>query len=562
MDRRPGAAAAGRQARCALERMLGFPGEEETAGWRVGWAQAAPPQRVRVRLMKGARGLDFQLAPAGTGKVFRRLPAMTMLRDGPGPDQEEARVLRAVARRLAGRSLAEVLAVFRPAGGAADRSQRDGRWLKHLRADAASWRTFLVPDMTSPHADGMCESRSILFVRHDDLECRRMARLGDPLAALYNQRQSFGEKASTCGISDFAGARVLYSDLRDGDVVHGPNRRLESILRGALPAAGGRPSLTVISGGCTEEVVGDEVGLAARRCAGDRPLLHLPAVENGVGGVLRRLLDPGRPGLRSRRAEAVDFLGYPGTPGFRELTGFLADLGIRTNASVWPGFDDASLRNFGRARVLVGMRGARTPGGTPLPRLCGHAEIRILHAPYGVSRTRAWLKEVAALFGKERACESLWLRRARAWRDGWMALREQCRRHALAFVADQAGAAALLSADGWDGFSPLPALREMGFRVLLFEYAGGGRAGRAAAGVERRTFSSRVELRGLLAAERVSAVYSDVTRDSRVVREGKAQFSSRDADMGVSGARLWAWSILSACRTGFFRAYRDSLEAA
>jgi len=55
------------------------------------------------------------------------------------------------------------------------------------------------------------------------------------------------------------------------------------------------------------------------------------------------------------------------------------------------------------------------------------------------------------------------------------------------------------------------------------------------------------------------AVYSDIAFDWRIMRAGKARFSSKDFEMGLGGAMRTFRKLLSLCRLPFFRRYAAHL---
>ena len=551
----------------AFSRVLGFRKRtSDPDAWRISSLEVIGTDRVRLGLKTGTRGCVIHLRPLTVPEAYARTPHMALLYEGTSLEPGVGHLLESLRKRLAGLSLADIrrmtglsLTVRRePAPEPCACSSTHASFFERLSArrakDPEAWRQFVIPEREYSFASMISPA---VIIGHSDLECRTILHIGAHPVSLYN------EPIPECP-SQVPDNVLLYTDLRDKDVSQGPNAALTQLLRQLKDYCPKPPRLIAVLGGCLPEVVGEDAGLAIRRAAPSHsgPIISLGAAENGARGILRQLFRVQKRGSRRLR-HAVDFVGFPKTAAFMDLVRMLGGMGIKTNSIVVPFFDGPSLRRFGQGRVQIFMKGNAWLQTKDFRSVCPEARglRRTLAAPYGVAGTRAWLRTIAGLFGRAEEMDEIWRRRQEDFSAEWLALREECRQHTLGFIVDDGSLSQLLSPVGLNGVPILPMVAEMGFRVLFLRYTRpGDESPRIVAPQPCRAFSSREQLDRLLRASAVSAVYSDIGFDRRILRAGKAQFSTKEAEMGPRGALRWGHAILAACRTSFFREYREWLE--
>ncbi|MFI5348100.1 MAG: nitrogenase component 1 [Elusimicrobiota bacterium] len=568
----------------ALRQLLGLDvSPRNPDGWTIDRAEAIGGDCVRICLKNEALRFAIRLRPRDFPKAYSRTSMMSLMYEGATLEPAMARLLETVQRGLDGASLADVRALLpapprrapaqvacgkergcllsgrENALGAAVADSLSVKWEK----DPESWRRFIVPDLDYFFT---CMISPTAIILHHDLECRTIFHAGAHQVSLYN------EPIARCEDRDWSGNVMLYTDLRDSDLLQGPNARLTRLLEDLRKQSPRPPRLVVILGGCLEEVVGEDANLAIRRAGHPErsPIISIGVSGNGARGILYRLLKARKDAIGGTRGggrkapNSVDFLGFAQTRSFMRLARVLKELGIKTNAALVPFFDEASIGRFGRGGVRITMKGSSRLKTKEFRSICPEAPglERALSAPYGVKATRAWLKNIARIFGKDEAFAAAWRRYFEPYATEWTALRRECRRRALGFVVDDDSLSRLQSSSGFNGVPILQMVSEMGFQVSLFRYSRGGPRPPKAPGDPRCFwFSSRAELDRLLHREPLDAIYSDVCFDRRVLRAGRAQFSLRESDMGVDGALRLGHAVLSACRTSFFRKHRNYLGA-
>lgn len=320
---------------------------------------------------------------------------------------------------------------------------------------------------------------------------------------------------------------------------------------------------------CTPIIMGEDFSGLARRCekeigGSSVSWSQKDRDENdNFGAHFRSLLGapgffdvPGDPAL-------VNLFHFPKRVREEELAPLLAALGLNIGVCVFPDVSFPALPSLPKARWQVFCERSSYP--TKVRELLEASPRAVVSAPapYGVEGTRRCLRAIAAAAGKEAEFEEAWAARMAAFRPRWEELRAQAAGARLAFVVSEATMPRLLELRYGHG-APLAAMvLEMGFGVDLVYYERHGEPPAlppALADARVAVFRSPSELESALREGDFAAVYSDIVFDWRVTRAGKARFSSKDFEMGVSGALRTFEKLLPLVRLPFYRQYAEHLR--
>jgi hypothetical protein len=177
-------------------------------------------------------------------------------------------------------------------------------------------------------------------------------------------------------------------------------------------------------------------------------------------------------------------------------------------------------------------------------------------APFGVRGTRRWMLAIAEALGRQAEMAAVL---EQAWTElapRWAAAHERARRHRLGFVVEQPSWQLALAARRLFGVPLVEMLSEMGFGVEVLAFAGTVPVqDQRFDGVHVRSYGDCRELADLLAADEVSAWYSDLHYDRRLTRSGKNSFSLRQVRAGLAGAVDSLVDLLDAVELPFYRRY-------
>ncbi|MBM4394180.1 MAG: radical SAM protein [Deltaproteobacteria bacterium] len=218
-----------------------------------------------------------------------------------------------------------------------------------------------------------------------------------------------------------ASAPACTSDMREIDVVGGGEARLLDAVRATLALGRSRPAAVVLVGTCLSEMIGDDLDEVAARAEAEHGLPVVPIRATGLqplrpvevarrvhGALAARFLTP------MPRAEEIGLVGYPDDERGRfhsEVRGVLAGAGVAVGG-VWPRGGLDGLRRLAAACVVLAPE--RVAHGPLLDRLDAlregenrpGPEVAVAAAPFGLSATLAFYREVAIRMGKEDAVRS------------------------------------------------------------------------------------------------------------------------------------------------------------
>jgi hypothetical protein len=351
----------------------------------------------------------------------------------------------------------------------------------------------------------------------------------------------------------------LLTDIQDRDVITGADvlldRALESLAEHPNP-----PELVIVQAGCLPEVTGDDLQASVSRTSAR---LRLPVVVVGqhndpVGASLgqlveREAVDPNRP----LEPGTVMFLGMPAFRGRERLLELFEHAGIRVAGAVLPEFDPQIVARLAKVELFVLYPWGRYE--VSAARLAArHAPARAIMpgAPFGLRGTRRWMLAIAEALGRHAQMVDVLDRYWPQLSPRWTALQARARRHRLGFVVEQSSWQLALAARRSFGIPLVELLSEMGFGVDVLAFAGTHPvAEKRFDGVRVRGYRDCQELAELLAADEVSAWYSDLHYDRRVTRSGKNAFSLRHFQIGLTGATDSLAELLDTVELPFYRSY-------
>lgn len=442
------------------------------------------------------------------------------------------------------------------------------RWMMWTWGVEDQWRQFFAnPELELNSAKPLL--RDAAFIVQKELECFFVeARSDDGAASFFNH--PWPDHCSNVLPLPFElrrlGSRQIVSDIKDGEIILGSARKMESAMSG-LAADPGSTELAVFLTSCPAVVIGDDNAAVIerfRRRSGI-PTLSPDRDADQHTDLLGELFALAGKTPRPARAPGrrVNLVGFPRDRALGELSSLLGELGITVNSVVLPEFDRESIARYPDAdlqvvtphRAYEGLHAA-IMGKLDVPSLT-------LEAPYGMEGTRRWLGELAKFFDRQSLFDEVWGARWEAARPGWETLRRRAGEHALGFVCD-AQRLALLRDGRWSAGIPLPpVIREMGLGLHWLLWCGCGGGGANAHPLpddskERETirrFHSPAELAALLRERPADAVYSDIFFDARLSRAGKSQFSLPFFEPGIAGAARTLERLLGACRMPLYKDY-------
>lgn len=320
---------------------------------------------------------------------------------------------------------------------------------------------------------------------------------------------------------------------------------------------------------CTPIIMGEDFSGLARRCekeigGSSVSWSQKDRDENdNFGAHFRSLL--GSPGFFDGHGDPalVNLFHFPKRVREEELRPMLAALGLKIGVCVFPDVSFPALPALPKARWQVFCERSSYPTKVRELLAASPRPVVPVRAPYGVEGTRLCLRGIAAAAGKETEFEKAWAEKMSVFLPRWEELRAQAAGRRLAFVVSEATLPRLLELRYGHG-APLAAMvLEMGFGVDLVYYDRHGEPPALPAALKDArvaVFRSPWELRRALSEGDFAAVYSDIVFDWRVTRAGKARFSSKDFEMGVSGALRTFEKLLPLVRLPFYRQYAEHLR--
>lgn len=431
------------------------------------------------------------------------------------------------------------------------------------------WRSFKCQRALDRNISGLVRIIDpVATVHHGELECR-YATLGQGIDLTYFfnypwSRQPEGLSRKGRGIGNYD------TDLTEMDMIMGPRNKLESVLETVADNMG-EADMLWINTTCVSDVVGDDFEDITSRmqsscgipvfCSGPKTNEIMKAfsimIEKYRGG------DVGGRESQVLPRSVVNLLGFPCIKGTDEMLRYLDEMGVNINVRMLP---ELAFRDLGKVadtgiNILYPLSAFEEFYDAVLE---GVEAKRIREpAPYGMEKTKQWLKVVAKETGTTRQFNSLWKRSFGSVEERWSSLRAAAAEFRLAFVVDKVDLECLLNDDQNFSIDPLNFIMEMGFGVKLLLFADSNTrreelayAALAPDGCDTAIFSNKSELSALLKEGDIHAVYSDYFFDDRIANAGKPQFSLNNFEMGIHGALRTVEALLRVCRLPFYGRFR------
>lgn len=410
----------------------------------------------------------------------------------------------------------------------------------------------------------------ITTVLHADVECHASdaPRFDDSVNFFNFPRQEVWSTARG-GVDSRVqgGAGFLVTDMSDRDVIKGADTTLEQLLgavsesrRDEAPQA----PLVFVVPTCISLVTGDDIDAAAERSGKRRhmPVLNVGNQDDPFAVMFERVArEPGF-NAQPRRPHRINLVGMPRFEGYSALLALLRDCGVELGCELLPTFDLPAARQYLSASVqaLYPTEQTRQVYDALLSSL--PIETVTPPPPFGVEGTREWITSIAASVGLEASCEEVL---ARAWaplEPGWRALRSRIRGAALGVIVDEHSVESLRDPARLQGVPLLRVVLEMGFEVVVLQYADPSIDAPAPLLPELSTefFHTSEELSHRLRSSRAQAFYSDIFADPRIIEAGRQVLSLRDLAVGFEGALASARRLLNRCESPFLRRYLPYLR--
>lgn len=433
------------------------------------------------------------------------------------------------------------------------------------------WRVFFAErEMTRGHDGAVQTDMPMVRVEHGPDECHYTGH-GDMIRYPWMRGRrdnitSAGSRAKrTDGADDALGHGEFVTDMTDNDVVHGSRAKVVSVLDllRKRPNAG----LIVVNHTCVPMMIGDDVLGAVKeaRVGCSTPIVYRNQTPNPtdpfVAEYKRRIMAAPRVEPDPR---AVNLLGFSNLPELDELTALLERFGVRVNARAVPRLENAIIERWSGAATQVVLRnsswqhmldemsatlpGARTISPPP---------------PYGLARTREWLRQVTTAAGLAESFEALVDGVMQPLASRFEALSKTVAGKGVGIVIDPEMLPRLREPELMFSLPLLHLLEEMGFTLRIAVYAPEGarplprdafdglfaEPGRH----EQLSYQSREQLFAFLSRPDVNLVYSDFGYDHRIAAAGKTAFASDVFAAGAKGAVESLERLSDLCRLTFFR---------
>lgn len=414
------------------------------------------------------------------------------------------------------------------------------------------WDRFIFPQGSRD----ICTPPDAVLVEHGDSECRFSGCDGWSMAMFSRPAGQGSSRETGRGpLLPKAVKNILQTDFNSADASGGDEAKMAAALSAAAARAG-RGGLVEFYVGCSPMLLSSDVAAFAGKAAAGSGVKVLTQGYNSFNEY-----SPEKAAVRvdhlARRFSArqtvpawdVNLIGHGGSrSGLSEL---LAASGLKAAPA---GKDLYAAVSSSRVQVLAER-------DEVLEAALGRAGRAFVAPPppYGFGGTSAWLKAVYSALRLKRKIPVP----PSDLVGEYAALRLRAAAFEAGFAATAADLAAFPGAAAFNGV-PVPAfLAEAGFalRFLLPASDAGKPAASAIAGLRRALpgcrltsafFGSRAELHSLLRSRgRMRMVYSDISRDARLLAAGRTPFSAGIFEAGYDGAVETARRLLELCEGGF-----------
>ncbi len=319
---------------------------------------------------------------------------------------------------------------------------------------------------------------------------------------------------------------------------------------------------------CTPLIIGEDLDSIKQEHLdlGGAPFLDLDIRLHGAFDVLaaqiRQLKDMVLAKQSVKEAGIIEngvaFVGYPDDGSTKEISEWLAAIGLKYTAHCLPTLGRESLMDTMRSKYVICHPGSAWRKITELVLAGEHTTILTPPLPYGFNGVKAFLQSVAKSSG--RSLETLNPFLDEVHKELSVDVPASM---GLAYITDFEEALRLVLGDGNFGVPMLAMLKELGFSQRLFLYQPPDGQQEAVVKQLKQAmvtalgddtsvmidfFEDVEQLRDLLQkAVSFQAVYSQISLDTRLYASQKAFFSFADLELGFWGAHRTAKRILGRC---------------
>lgn len=473
-----------------------------------------------------------------------------------------------------------------PMPPAPDESKRPRSLLDTWGADDSYADFFAVGEIARGQLDSLDPAKLFRFVQHCEPECLYVnPHSGVPYMSLINypwderHRLPFGASllaGGDGGQDEQAADGLLTTDLDEDDVILGNPSKLREVLEHAISLPDPDHRALFFSNTCIPAVIGEDVRSVVKQAEekSGRRIFYLTVSARSMTTVFRELLVERR--LKGERAtppprpNAVNLIGFPDTAAVAELQTLLGSAGIEVNERLIPDLVPDVVDRLPTASLNVMYPNrtwqhfydqltveSRTPHIAP-------------NAPFGLSGTLGWLREVAGALGSGDDAERAWERHVASWRERWEALRARAAGHRLGIVVRDQESYFLTTPGATWGVPLVAVLEEMGFGLDILMHVSDRKTATENARAIReffrerdrhtiRAFDSFAFLRHRLEESPSDAFFTYQFFDWRLTEAGKSAFSIQHFEMGAPGAVRTLERLLGLCGTPFYRRYSKYL---
>ena len=367
------------------------------------------------------------------------------------------------------------------------------------------------------------------------------------------------------------------TDLNEYDAIAGSMGKMEKVLSHVLTKE--IKTFLFCSCTCVPFVAGEDVESLVKRYqkTTDTQMFYLTTTPQSSTGIFRdvlvrrRLAAEAKVVVKERDPRAINLVGFPKDQAQDELNGMLSELGVTINTMFIPEMDFEVIAKFPLAGLNVFHPNVEWQH--LYDQLLFDSNIKGIYppAPYGLSRSRAWLASIAAATGTEGGLDEMWEGRIAEIQDDYNRLHREAARYRLGFIIGDAEVHRLTDPDHTWGVPLLAALEEMGFGLEVMFFAQDRKTAYDVATEINskftepgrhtlKAFNNYERLQMLLGSDSYQAVFSEHFFDWRLTQAGKSQFSCQEFERGIQGTVNTMERLLTVCKLPLFKRYAKYLK--
>jgi nitrogenase molybdenum-iron protein alpha/beta subunit len=369
------------------------------------------------------------------------------------------------------------------------------------------------------------------------------------------------------------GSRFWVSRILEEDVIRGGTNRLEQTLEKAINNPKAR--FVCVSNTCLPKIIGDDVMAVVNRfqkkCS--VPILCLSNDLSSPDMTFEDLVIQAMDRFSSTDEDddrlGLNLVGFP--PNRDEILSDLEKLSIPVNTCLLPEIGIETFQKYHRAELSIVYPFQSWISIADNALFDSRVPHQVVEAPYGFRKTLDWFRIVANAMGRGANLKDFEAQRLAPLKAGWDRLTDEAGSYGLAFVISAQTSEHLTNARRHYGFELLSLLEEMGFRLHVMLKVESpddslplSKMRDSLADSDRHVFSgfsNEAQLASLLANEKITAIYSEISFDERILKAGKAQFNLSMIEMGFDGALRSLDRLLRLCKSPFYKRYAKYLLA-